>query len=547
MGSDGAVVVSDDEVLTVAGLHAYVYCPRLFFLEELEKLRLADYAVAAGRRLHAELAKDAAEGTWERVVLTSSTFGLTGRVDVLRRVDGQLIPYEHKRGRSAPGVTAPEAWASDRAQVIAYAIMLEESRGQPVHEGRVRYHADRRLVRVPVDASARTWVDGLLRQMRALRSERIRPPVLENARRCEKCSLAPICLPEEARLARDPSFRPIRLLPEHETRQSLHVTDSKSRVGASGRELVVRGDEETRVPVNEVGQLVVYGHAQVTTQALRLCVQQGVGVHWMTYGGHHIASLSTTEGSAHRQARQFAALAKEEVRLALAKRLVLGKGQNQLRIALRLTRDARTVTMAHEISEMRLSLRRVDGVTNARALLGYEGLAARSYFAILKELSKDLPIRFSGRSRRPPRDEFNAILSFGYGMLYRLVLGAIVGVGLHPGLGIYHQLRSSAMPLALDLMELFRVPIVDVAVWAAVRRSTFDVSRDFVRGPDQVLLSEHGREVAIEVFERRLDETWKHSVVGYSLSYRRLVELEVRLLEKEWSGEPGLFARFRLR
>jgi CRISPR-associated protein Cas1 len=96
-------------------------------------------------------------------------------------------------------------------------------------------------------------------------------------------------------------------------------------------------------------------------------------------------------------------------------------------------------------------------------------------------------------------------------------------------------------------MELFRVAIVDMAVMAAINRRTFDPVQDFRLSPGQVLLSDTGRRKVIEVIERRKADEWRHSVVGYSLSYARLIELEVRLLEKEWSGEGGLFAKFRLR
>lgn len=182
--------------------------------------------------------------------------------------------------------------------------------------------------------------------------------------------------------------------------------------------------------------------------------------------------------------------------------------------------------------------------------MGIEGNGAAAYFMLLPHLlSADLDprMRFAGRSRQPPRDRINALLSYGYGMLYRQVLQAIVAVGLHPGVAIYHRARSSAHPLALDLMELFRVPIVDMAMVAAVNRRTFDATADFDEAAGSILLSQAGRRKAIEVVERRNADVWRHSAVGYSLSYARLIELEVRLLEKEWMGEGGLFARLRLR
>ena len=156
-------------------------------------------------------------------------------------------------------------------------------------------------------------------------------------------------------------------------------------------------------------------------------------------------------------------------------------------------------------------------------------------------------MRSWGRSRRPPKDRFNALLSFLYGQLYRDLLSVIMRVGLEPALGVMHTPRSAAPPLVLDMVELFRVPVVDIAVLGAVNRQTFDSEKDFDVTPVKVWLSESGRKKALEVYERRKHEEYKHPVLDYSLSYARQMELEVRLLEKEWSGEPGLFAQFRFR
>lgn len=96
-------------------------------------------------------------------------------------------------------------------------------------------------------------------------------------------------------------------------------------------------------------------------------------------------------------------------------------------------------------------------------------------------------------------------------------------------------------------MELFRVPVVDIAVLGAVNRRTFDPVQHFAVTGEQVWLSDEGRRRMIEVYERRKHEEYRHSAIGYTVSYARMMELEVRLLEKEWSGEPGLFARLRIR
>ncbi len=156
-------------------------------------------------------------------------------------------------------------------------------------------------------------------------------------------------------------------------------------------------------------------------------------------------------------------------------------------------------------------------------------------------------MRAASRSRRPPIDRFNALLSYGYGLLHTAVMRAVLASGLEPALGFFHTPRSAAYPLVLDLMELFRVTLWDMPLVGSLNRGQWDAAADFEVTRAKVWLSEAGRKKAIGLFEDRLQETWKHPVLNYSLSYARTIELEARLLEKEWTGEPGLFARSRLR
>jgi CRISPR-associated protein Cas1 len=544
----------DDQFLSVASLHALIYCERLFYLEEVERIRVADASVFAGRRLHQEIELAEDEVGVERESLASEELGVRGTVDVIRRRNGALIPYEHKRGRAAGKKGAREAWATDRVQVGAYAMLLEQAYGQRVEEGRVRYHADQVTVRVPVDDDLRGQVVAAIARGREVRRSIQRPPVTPNERLCVRCSLAPVCLPEEARLGADPDFMPIRLLPQHPDGQTVHVLEHGATVGRSGEELKIRTREgvDTALPSAEVGQLVLHGFAQITTQALRLCAEREIGVHWVTMGGGVIGSFAPGAAAGHRHLRQFAALAEPARALALARRLVIAKLEAQLRYLLRATRaeEARGDDVRSAVGTLRTALHGAAKAESLATLLGYEGGGAAAYFSVLCDLV-DVDLRddfvLDGRSRRPPRDRVNALLSYGYGMLYREVLTAIIAVGLHPGVGFYHQPRSSAHTLALDLMELFRVAVVDMALIAAINRRTFDPEADFRFAPGQTLLSDTGRRKVIEVIERRKADEWRHSVVGYSLSYARLIELEVRLLEKEWMGEGGLFAKFRLR
>ncbi|MCX5985163.1 MAG: type I-MYXAN CRISPR-associated endonuclease Cas1 [Chloroflexi bacterium] len=562
--SDGAHTPSaEDDLheppLRVMALHALAYCERLFYLEEVEELRVADANVFAGRDLHEVLGQEDPSQTEQRNFdVADARLGLIGRIDAFRRRDGAWTPYEHKRGQSARGHGGGhDAWETDRQQVGAYAMLLEAETGERVLEGRVRYHASGVTVRVAIDDALRASVGLAIDRGRELRRNLRRPPVTSNPRLCIRCSLAPVCLPEEERLERDPDREPLRLFPAHVDGQVLHVMTHDARVGRSGETLVVKRGEEPEAifPIREVHALVIHGYAQVTTAAIHLCAAHDVPVHWLTTGGRYIAGISDGSFAVQRRLRQYSALTDARFAHELAKRVVAARIEGQLRFLLRATRGtdgkrAGRERIAEEVGIMRAQLRAIADAESTDVLRGHEGRAARSYFAGLPFVlgqSIDDRLRPQGRNRRPPRDRFNAALSFSYALLYRVVAQAIRSVGLEPAIGFYHTARSASPPLVLDVMEIFRVTLCDLPLVGSINRRQWDADRDFIVSKDHVWLSETGKRLAIELFESRLEEQWKHPVLDYSLSYARTVELEVRLLEKEWTSEGGLFARARLR
>ena len=160
--------------IRVMALHALAYCERLFYLEEVEEIRVADERVFDGRALHEALDED---GTLVEMTIESATLGIRGKLDALRRRDAKLIPYEHKKGRARKGDGGPEPWPSDRLQLTAYAMLLEEASGEPVAEGRIRYHADNQTVRVTIGDEARSAVRGAIDRARDLAKSTRRPPV----------------------------------------------------------------------------------------------------------------------------------------------------------------------------------------------------------------------------------------------------------------------------------------------------------------------------------------------------------------------------------
>ena len=470
-----------------------------------------------------------------------------------------LIPYEHKRGRSRRENGKPEAWPTDALQVSAYGLLLEEARNLEVKEGRVRYHADNQTVKVPLDGPMRQTVLEMIAEGRRLRQSTERPPVTTHEKRCARCSLAAVCLPEEERLAKDPNHKTLRLFPADRQRSTIHVLTAGSQISKAGEAFVLTSQEgaKKQIPSADVEGFVIDGFSQITTQALQLCAANDISVHWLNSSGSYMGSFSSGSGPVQRRIRQYEALRNDAIRLRLTRQLVQSKVEQTLRYILRCTRGEtengeqrpdKALRMA--VNQIRFLLRDIDKADNVDAIRGLEGIAAKEYFGLLSQLLKEntpAEMRPQGRSRRPPKDRFNAVLSYLYSLLYTSVLQSVLVVGLEPAFGFYHTPRSSTPPLVLDLMELFRLIVCDIPLIGSINRMQWDLQEDFDITGEKVWLSRSGKRKTVELYERMLQDKWKHSVIGYSLSYARLIELEVRLLEKEWTGEEGLFAKFRIR
>ena len=197
------------------------------------------------------------------------------------------------------------------------------------------------------------------------------------------------------------------------------------------------------------------------------------------------------------------------------------------------------------------------------SLLGIEGTAARIYFgdfagmlkvdcslssaAAGEALAKERPaFDFRGRNRRPPRDPVNAMLSLAYSLLTKDCLVAATTVGLDPHLGFYHQVKPGKPALALDMMEPFRPLIADSVVLSAI--NTRMVTPDhFIQAGKSVVMSDSGRKHFLLAYEKRMDSLVTHPLFDYRVSYRRLLEIQIRLLARRLTGEISEYPVFQTR
>ncbi len=295
----------------------------------------------------------------------------------------------------------------------------------------------------------------------------------------------------------------------------------------------------------EVSQVSLFGSVTVSAGALHELCERGVPVCHFSFGGWF---YGITHGLSHKNVElrlgQFRTAEDPQRALAIARGMISGKIRN-CRTLLRRNHSGEIPAVLGELARVG---NLADRVGSAETLLALEGAAAKSYFAHfggLLKTSEDGTARFdfSARNRRPPTDPVNALLSFLYAILAKDATVVLQSVGFDPMLGVFHRPRYGRPSLALDLMEEFRPLVVDSAVLSMINNREVGKG-DFVRRGGAVALTGEGRKKVLAAYERRMATEVKHPIFGYTVSYRRLIEVQARLLSRHVMGEIPAYPAF---
>lgn len=537
-------------------VNEFSYCPRLFFLEWVQA-RFEDNAdTAAGRYVHRYVDRPAGpaplpgEGEFGRVrslQLSSPSLGLVARLDVVEGRDGAVQPVERKRGR--PPDNPERSWEPERVQLCVQGLLLRDA-GYRCTGGLLSFEETQDRVPVAFDDALVARTLELLLELRRTAARDEPPPPLVDSPKCPRCSLVGICLPDETNALAGRQALPLRrILPRDPSPRPVHVTEQGTYVGREAGRLEVRrkGELLSSTRLIDVSQLCVYGNVQVSTQLLRELFTREVPVCYFSYGGW-FSGMAEGLPSKHVELRRRQVVVAGQGGLDISRRIVAVKIRNSRTL---LRRNARTA-LPETLLRLKEGERAATCAVNAAELLGVEGAAARTYFERLPAMLRaehHLPgaaFRWDGRNRRPPRDAINCLLSFAYGLLVKDLTVLCLAVGLDPYLGFYHRPRFGRPALALDLAEEFRPLVADSVVLGCINNGEVTAA-DFVVRAGGVALTKDGRRAVIAAYERRLDVAVRHPVFGYRISYRRVLDVQVRLLAAHLLGEVPSYTAFTTR
>lgn len=553
--SDAPIDSAAHQLLPARMLNEYAYCPRLCWLEWVAAEWSDSADTIEGRYRHKRVDQPGGELPGSDAVeegqriharsvhLEAAVEGLTARIDLVEGDGRSVTPVDYKRG-AKPDVPGG-LYEPERVQVCAQAMILREN-GYAVHEGVVYFAASHERVSFGIDEPLVARTRQLALEMRAMATGNSMPPPLADSPKCVRCSLNGICLPDETRWLNQQEKEPRRLYPARDDALPVYVQTQGATVGKKDECLVVKEKEHPlrEVRLIEVSQVSLFGAVQITTQAMQALFEHEIPLSFFSRGGwfYGIAQGLGCRNAFTRTA-QFAAARDSGRCLTLARRIVSAKIRN-CRTMLRRNHADRPEADIDRLRDLATSALAAETLDS---LLGIEGSAARIYFAhfagMLKQDGHGGGFDLDGRNRRPPRDPVNALLSYAYALLAKDFTVTLLTVGLDPYVGYYHQPRHGRPALALDLMEEFRPLIADSVVINTINMGVVQQA-DFVRRGGAVALNSEGRSRFLLAYERRMDELVTHPVFGYRVNYRRILEVQARLLARYLMGEIPEYPEF---
>ena len=540
------------ELVPARMINEFEYCPRLFYLEwvqsrfehnrdTMEGVYVHRVVDAGGGRIGQ--ADDPPFRKAKSVELSSMRLGMIAKADIIEQRDGRVVPVEVKKGR--PPKHGP-AWMPERVQICTIGLLLRDN-GYECSEGQIYFAAARKRTTVPLDDHLVAYTLELVKRLRVVAASADAPPPLVDSPKCPRCSLVGICLPDETNLHTGRSAAPPRrLTPRDSAARPLYVTEQGARIGIRSGRVVVSKQRSTieQLRIIDVSQIAIYGNVQISSQMMRAAFREGIPVCWFSYGGW-FQGIAEGLPSKHVMLRRRQVAIAAQAGLPIAQAMVQGKLRNSRTF---LRRNARA-DVQKVLTQLKSLADNVESSESIESLIGMEGTGARLYFSKFVSMISNQDVNtfdFRGRNRRPPRDPVNCLLSYVYSLLTKDLTAVVIAVGFDPYLGVMHRPRFGRPALALDLAEEFR-PLVAESVVINVINNGEIKPRDFVHKAGGVSLTQKGRRSVLAAYERRLDVQVTHPTYGYKITYRRVFEVQARVLAAHLLGEIPSYTPFMTR
>ncbi|WP_066632513.1 type I-B CRISPR-associated endonuclease Cas1b [Desulfolucanica intricata] len=312
---------------------------------------------------------------------------------------------------------------------------------------------------------------------------------------------------------------------------------SSGELKRKGNTLYFETEENKKyIPVEDVGEIMIFGEVDFNKKFLEFISVKEIILHYFNYNGYYMGSFYPREhlNSGYMILKQAEHYTDEQKRIELARRFVTGAGKN-IRQVLKYynNRDCDLEDGLSKIEELCSSIPTMQDISPLMAL---EGNMREQYYKCFDNICKNPDFVFEERSRRPPRNYMNTLISFGNVLMYTIVLSEIYKTHLDPRIGYLHATNFRRFTLNLDVAEIFKPIIIDRLIFSLIRKKMI-TKKDFDKNTEGILLKDKGKQTFIQQLDEKLKTTIKHRDIGREVSYRRLIRLELYKLAKHLMGE----------
>lgn len=528
----------EEDPLPISLVADYVFCPRRAWLE-MQGERVESAQMQQGFNDHAVADRytgvdDA--GLFHAIDIRDTKWNLSGRLDAVQLTDTGAIIREYK---ATPVKREMRVTDAMRIQLAMQAMCLKEM-GYEVAGTQIFFTSHHRRVDVELTSEDYHEAEKAIEGTRELACSEVAPEPFEDSPRCAYCSHVGICLPDE----RKPEPVTRKIVVKSPDYQVTHIATPGAKLYMrAGRMIASKaGEELASVPIETVSALEVHGNCDLSSALVRELLWRNVPILWCSGTGRLYGWAQSSYGP-NGQTRVKQHVASETGRLGLAREFISTKIHNQ-RILLR--RSDNTNEVLPQLKDLEKTVRNANLWQD---VLGLEGEAAALYFSKFSKLIKPEKRdqwEWQGRMRRPAPDALNSLLDYTYALLLADCVKAIIACGLDPHAGFIHSSKRNKPALALDLMEEFRAPIADSVVQTVINNGEVKPS-GFSDVFGSVRMEDATRKALIAAYERRMETEIEHPIFGYKASWRRIVEIQARMILGYLDGTQSEYHGMRIR
>lgn len=327
---------------------------------------------------------------------------------------------------------------------------------------------------------------------------------------------------------------------------TLYVTSEKGYLALDGENVVVYDDtkEIGRLPLHNLEGIVSFGYRGTSPALMGACADRNISLCYISPQGKFLARVcGRVRGNVILRKQQYDSSQNDSISLEISKNNIIGKIYNAKWILKRAVRDHDMQIDVDQVNDavekMQVQLEAVRNCQAKDELRGYEGKAASDYFSVLDELilQQKKNFKFQGRSRRPPLDEVNAMLSFIYTLLSNMYISALESVGLDPCIGYMHAERPGRASLALDLMEELRPVLADRFVLSLINKRIITAKSFNKKENGAVLLNDTGRKIILSEWQKRKKEVIMHPYLQEKVEWGMVPYVQSMLLARYLRGD----------